>query len=176
MKTERFEPVHIVGGGLAGSEAAWQIATRGVPVLLHEMRPRRTTAAHKSAALAELVCSNSFRSDDKEHNAVGLLHEEMRRLGSLIMRTADVNQVPAGGALAVDREGFAAAVTAALAAPPLIGIRPEEVAGLPPADWHSVIVATGPLTSPALADAIAQRTGKDALAFFDAIAPIVHRD
>src|SRR2546425_3476585 len=176
MKTERFEPVHIVGGGLAGSEAAWQIATRGVPVLLHEMRPRRTTAAHKSAALAELVCSNSFRSDDKEHNAVGLLHEEMRRLGSLIMRAADANQVPAGGALAVDREEFAAAVTTALAAHPLIHVRREEIAGLPPAEWDSVIVATGPLTSPALAEAIAKLTGEDALAFFDAIAPIVHRD
>ena len=169
-------PIHIIGGGLAGSEAAWQIAGRGVPVVLHEMRPQRTTAAHKTAALAELVCSNSFRSDDREHNAVGLLHEEMRRLGSLIMRAADAHQVPAGGALAVDREGFAAAVTAALAAHPLIDIRREEVAGLPPADWDNVIVATGPLTSPALAAAIAQRTGEDALAFFDAIAPIVHRD
>src|SRR5215203_5216369 len=108
-----LKPIHVIGGGLAGSEAAWQIASRNVPVVLHEMRPLRTTAAHKTAALAELVCSNSFRSDDREHNAVGLLHEEMRRLGSLIMRTADLNQVPAGGALAVDREGFAAAVTAA---------------------------------------------------------------
>jgi methylenetetrahydrofolate--tRNA-(uracil-5-)-methyltransferase len=140
------------------------------------MRPVRTTAAHKTASLAELVCSNSFRSDDKEHNAIGLLHEEMRRLGSLIMRTADLNQVPAGGALAVDREGFAGAVTAALAAHPLIDIRRQEVAGLPSADWESVIIATGPLTSPALADAITKRTGEDALAFFDAIAPIVHRD
>src|SRR3954470_4799206 len=169
-------PVHVIGGGLAGCEAAWQTASRGVPVVLHEVRLIRTTAAHNTAALAELVCSNSFRSDDMEHNAVGLLHEEMRRLGSLIMRTADLHQVPAGGALAVDREGFAAAVTAALAAHPLIEIRREEVAGLPPADWDNVIVATGPLTSPALAEAIAQRTGKDALAFFDAIAPIVHRD
>src|SRR3954468_12845718 len=129
--------IHIVGGGLAGSEAAWQIATRGVPVVLHEMRPVRTTAAHKTDALAELVCSNSFRSDDREHNAVGLLHEEMRRLGSLIMRTADLHQVPAGGALAVDREGFAAAVTAALAAHPLIDIHREEVATLPSANWES---------------------------------------
>src|SRR3981081_3493480 len=169
-------PIHIIGGGLAGCEAAWQIVGRGVPVVLHEMRPLRTTAAHKTASLAELVCSNSFRSDDKEHNAVGLLHEEMRRLGSLIIRTADLNQVPAGGALAVDREGFAGAVTAALAAHPLIDIRRHEVAGLPAADWESVIIATGPLTSPALADAIAKRTGEDALAFFDAIAPIVHRD
>jgi methylenetetrahydrofolate--tRNA-(uracil-5-)-methyltransferase len=173
---ERTQAVHVIGGGLAGSEAAWQIAASGVPVVLHEMRPARMTAAHKTAALAELVCSNSFRSDDKDLNAVGLLHEEMRRLGSLVMRTADANQVPAGSALAVDRDGFAAAVTAALAAQPLIEIRREEVAGLPPADWDSVIVATGPLTSPALAETIAKVTGEDALAFFDAIAPIVHRD
>jgi methylenetetrahydrofolate--tRNA-(uracil-5-)-methyltransferase len=176
MTDAHFQAVHIIGGGLAGSEAAWQIAARGVGVVLHEMRPQRTTAAHKTAALAELVCSNSFRSDDREHNAVGLLHEEMRRLGSLIMRVADANQVPAGGALAVDREGFAAAVTEALAAHPLIEVVREEIAGLPPKDWDSVIVATGPLTSPALAAAIAARTGEDALAFFDAIAPIVHRD
>jgi methylenetetrahydrofolate--tRNA-(uracil-5-)-methyltransferase len=176
MSVEHLQPVHIVGGGLAGSEAAWQVATQGVPVVLHEMRPVRTTAAHKTAALAELVCSNSFRSDDKEHNAVGLLHEEMRRLGSLIMRTADLNQVPAGGALAVDRDGFASAVTAALSAHPLIDIHREEVMTLQPADWESMIIATGPLTSPALADAISRRTGEDALAFFDAIAPIVHRD
>src|SRR5882672_11208526 len=117
-RDENQHVLHVVGGGLAGSEAAWQAATRGVAVVLHEMRPLRTTAAHKGEALAELVCSNSFRSDDKEHNAVGLLHEEMRRLGSLIMRTADANQVPAGGALAVDRDGFAAAVTAVLASHP----------------------------------------------------------
>ncbi len=169
-------PVHIIGGGLAGSEAAWQLASRGVAVVLHEMRPVSATAAHKTAALAELVCSNSFRSDDVEHNAVGLLHEEMRRLGSLIMRAADANQVPAGGALAVDREGFAAAVTEALSAHPLIHIRREEVAALPPPEWDSVIVATGPLTSAALAQAIARLTDEAALAFFDAIAPIVHRD
>src|SRR6266849_2823275 len=173
MTTSRMQPVHIVGGGLAGSEAAWQLALRGVPVVLHEMRPVRATAVHKTAALAELVCSNSFRSDDSEHNAVGLLHEEMRRLGSLIMRAADANQVPAGGALAVDREGFANAATAALAAQALIEIRREEIAGLPPADWDDVIIATGPLTPPALADAIAALTGRQALAFFDAIAPIV---
>src|SRR5229473_7126998 len=136
MTEHRLHPVHVIGGGLAGSEAAWQIAARGVPVVLHEMRPLRATAAHKTADLAELVCSNSFRSDDKAHNAVGLLHEEMRRLGSLIMRTADANQVPAGGALAVDREGFAAAVTAALSAHPLIDIRREEIAA-PPEDWDS---------------------------------------
>jgi methylenetetrahydrofolate--tRNA-(uracil-5-)-methyltransferase len=172
--TSTMRPVHIIGGGLAGSEAAWQIATRGVPVALHEMRPVRTTAVHKTDSLAELVCSNSFRSDDKEHNAVGLLHEEMRRLGSLVMRAADANQVPAGGALAVDRDGFAAAITEALAAHPLVELRREEVAGLPPSDWDNVIVATGPLTSPALAEAIRASTGADALAFFDAIAPIVH--
>jgi methylenetetrahydrofolate--tRNA-(uracil-5-)-methyltransferase len=174
--SERLRAVHVIGGGLAGSEAAWQIAASGVPVVLHEMRPQRMTAAHKTAALAELVCSNSFRSDDKDLNAVGLLHEEMRRLGSLIMRTADANQVPAGSALAVDRDGFAAAVTAALAQDPRVEIRREEIAGLPPADWDNVIIATGPLTSPALADAVAKLTGEDALAFFDAIAPIVHRD
>ncbi len=169
-------PVHVIGGGLAGCEAAWQLAVRGIAVVLHEMRPLRTTAAHKTDALAELVCSNSFRSDDCEHNAVGLLHAEMRRLGALIMRAADANQVPAGGALAVDRDGFAAAVTAALSAHPLVQIRREEVAGLPSTQWDSVIVATGPLTSPALAQSIAELTGEDALAFFDAIAPIVHRD
>src|SRR6478609_1224351 len=171
-----MHPVHTIGGGLAGSEAAWQLAEAGVPVVLHEMRPSVMTAAHKTGGYAELVCSNSFRSDDKEHNAVGLLHEEMRRLGSLVMRAADQHQVPAGGALAVDREGFAAAVGAALEAHPLIDICREEIAGLPPTDWDSVIVATGPLTSPALASAIAGLTCKDALAFFDAIAPIVHRD
>src|SRR5437870_3154484 len=154
MTEHRLRAVHVIGGGLAGSEAAWQIAARGVPVLLHEMRPTQTTAAHKTGALAELVCSNSFRSDDKEHNAVGLLHAEMRRLGSLIMHAADANQVPAGGALAVDRESFAAAVTTALAGHPLVSIRREEIAGLPPAEWDSVIIATGPLTSPALAQAI----------------------
>src|SRR5262245_16126331 len=174
--SERVRAVHVIGGGLAGSEAAWQIAASGVPVVLHEMRPKRMTAAHKTAALAELVCSNSFRSDDKDLNAVGLLHEEMRRLGSLIMRAADGNQVPAGSALAVDRDGFSAAITAAIDAHPLIEVRREEIAGLPPDTWDSVIVATGPLTSPALAQAIGTLTGEDALALFDAIAPIVHRD
>src|SRR5262245_46456777 len=171
-----LNPIHIIGGGLAGCEAAWQIATRGVRVILHEMRPLRATAAHKTESLAELVCSNSFRSDDHEHNAVGLLHEEMRRLNSLIMRAADANQVPAGGALAVDRDGFSAAITEAIGANPLIEVRREEIAGLPPDEWDSVIVATGPLTSQALAGAIGTLTGEDALAFFDAIAPIVHRD
>ena len=169
------EPIHVIGGGLAGSEAAFQIASRRVSVVLHEMRPARKTPAHQTDKLAELVCSNSFRSDDAEHNAVGLLHHELRRLGSLIMRAADTNQVPAGGALAVDREGFAAAITNALERNPLIEIRREEIAA-PPAEWDQVIVATGPLTSPALAEQIRRLTGAEALAFFDAIAPIVHRD
>src|SRR5262249_12541275 len=149
-QAEKQAAVHVVGGGLAGSEAAWQVAATGVAVVLHEMRPQRGTAAHKTAGLAELVCSNSFRSDDRESNAVGLLHEEMRRLGSLIMRAADDNQVPAGGALAVDRDGFSEAVSGALSAHPLIEIRREELA-MPPEEWSSVIIATGPLTSPALA-------------------------
>ena len=170
------KPIHVIGGGLAGSEAAWQIASRGVPVVLHEMRPVQMTAAHKTDGLAELVCSNSFRSDAAETNAVGLLHEEMRRLGSLVMRAADANQVPAGGALAVDRVEFSATITAALENHPLVTIDRGEIAGLPPQDWDSVIVATGPLTSPALADAIRGLSGEDSLAFFDAIAPIVHRE
>jgi methylenetetrahydrofolate--tRNA-(uracil-5-)-methyltransferase len=170
------QPVHIVGGGLAGSEAAWQIAQAGVPVVLHEMRPVRGTDAHKTDGLAELVCSNSFRSDDHSANAVGQLHWEMRQLGSLIMAKGDAHQVPAGGALAVDRDGFSAAVTSALEAHPLVTIERAEVAGLPPAEWRSVIIATGPLTSPALATAIQTLTGEKELAFFDAIAPIVHRD
>jgi len=170
------EPLHIVGGGLAGSEAAWQAASAGVPVILHEMRPVRMTEAHKSESLAELVCSNSFRSDDAQSNAVGVLHAEMRLAGSLIMRSADANQVPAGGALAVDRDGFAAAVSAAIAAHPLITIRREEVEGLPPDVWQQAIIATGPLTGASLAQSIAERTGAEALAFFDAIAPIVHFD
>ncbi|HXZ45502.1 MAG TPA: methylenetetrahydrofolate--tRNA-(uracil(54)-C(5))-methyltransferase (FADH(2)-oxidizing) TrmFO [Pseudolabrys sp.] len=174
MVTE-LQAVHVVGGGLAGSEAAWQLAQAGVPAVLHEMRPLKGTAAHKTDGYAELVCSNSFRSDDSEHNAVGLLHEEMRRLDSLIMRAGDANQVPAGGALAVDRDGFSAAVSAALAAHPLITLERGEVT-LPDNSWDSVIIATGPLTSPALASAIAALTGEQQLAFFDAIAPIVHRD
>jgi methylenetetrahydrofolate--tRNA-(uracil-5-)-methyltransferase len=169
-------PIHVVGGGLAGSEAAWQIAQAGVPVVLHEMRPVRMTEAHKTRGLAELVCSNSFRSDDANLNAVGLLHQEMRRLGSLIMGSGDRHQVPAGGALAVDRDGFSNAVTAALESHPLITIDRGEVAGLPPETWDSTIVATGPLTSPALAQAILDLTGETSLAFFDAIAPIVHRE
>ncbi len=169
-------PVHVVGGGLAGCDAAWQLARAGVPVVLHEMRPARGTEAHVSGRLAELVCSNSFRSDDAGHNAVGLLHEEMRRCGSLVMACADAHKVPAGGALAVDREGFAQTVEAALAAEPKVDIRRQEVPGLPAADWGLAIVATGPLTSPALAAAIGEATGEESLAFFDAIAPIVYRD
>jgi methylenetetrahydrofolate--tRNA-(uracil-5-)-methyltransferase len=170
------DSVHIIGAGLAGSEAAWQVANAGIPVILHEMRPHRMTDAHRTDGLAELVCSNSFRSDDALNNAVGLLHAEMRRLGSLIMRCADANQVPAGGALAVDRDGFSDAVTKALHDHPLITLSRAEVDGLPPAEWHNVIVATGPLTSEPLAQAIRELTDENALAFFDAIAPIVHKD
>ena len=171
-----MEPIHIIGGGLAGSEAAWQAAQAGIPVVLHEMRPVRGTPAHQTAGLAELVCSNSFRSDDAEHNAVGLLHAEMRACGSLILACADAHQTPAGGALAVDRDAFSAEVTRRLERHPLISIAREEVAGLPPADWSSVIVATGPLTSAALGEAIGTLTGEASLSFFDAIAPIVHAD
>lgn len=171
-----ISPVHVIGGGLAGSEASWQIAQAGVPVVLHEMRPVRGTDAHQTEALAELVCSNSFRADDWTGNAVGLLHAEMRAMGSIIMACGDAHQVPAGGALAVDRDGFSAAVTARLEAHPLITIAREEIAGLPPESWDNVIVATGPLTSPALAQAIQGLTGEDQLSFFDAIAPIVSLD
>jgi methylenetetrahydrofolate--tRNA-(uracil-5-)-methyltransferase len=170
------ESVHVIGAGLAGSEAAWQVARSGIPVVLHEMRPGRMTEAHRTDGLAELVCSNSFRSDDAANNAVGLLHAEMRRLGSLIMRAADANQVPAGGALAVDRDGFSAAVSKALNGHALIEVRRDEIEGLPPDHWRNVIVATGPLTSAPLAEAIRDLTDESALAFFDAIAPIVHRD
>ena len=171
-----YSPVHIIGGGLAGSEAAWQIAEAGIPVIIHEMRPVRGTDAHKTYGLAELVCSNSFRSDDAETNAVGVLHAEMRLANSLIMACADANQVPAGGALAVDRDGFSDAVTAKLEAHPLITIQREVVEGLPPEDWGNTIIATGPLTAAELAEAIAQETEADSLAFFDAIAPIIHFD
>jgi methylenetetrahydrofolate--tRNA-(uracil-5-)-methyltransferase len=171
-----MDTIHIIGGGLAGSEAAWQAAKAGVRVVLHEMRPVRGTDAHQTDGLAELVCSNSFRSDDAENNAVGLLHEEMRRAGSLILSAADAHRLPAGGALAVDRHGFSAAVTKALEDHPQIEIRREEVAGLPPEDWTNVIVATGPLTAPGLADSIRTLTNDDGLAFFDAIAPVVHKE
>ena len=171
-----LKPIHVIGGGMAGSEAAWQIASAGVPVILHEMRGTRGTDAHQTDKLAELVCSNSFRSDDHTSNAVGVLHEEMRRANGLIISTAKVHQVPAGSALAVDREGFAEAVTAKLEAHPLVTIVREEIAGIPPEEWDSVIVATGPLTSLALAEAIRAHTGETDLAFFDAIAPIVYFD
>ena len=169
-------PVHVVGGGLAGSEAAWQLASAGVPVVLHEMRPERGTEAHQTGDLAELVCSNSFRADDDELNAVGLLHWEMRRLSSLVMASADAARLPAGGALAVDREGFARHITETLDRHPLIDICREEVEGLPPPDWGRTIIATGPLTAPGLAEDIRRLTGEEGLAFFDAIAPIVYRD
>jgi methylenetetrahydrofolate--tRNA-(uracil-5-)-methyltransferase len=171
-----MKAIHVIGGGLAGCEAAWQIACAEVPVILHEMRPERGTEAHRTDRLAELVCSNSFRSDDAENNAVGVIHREMRAMGSLIMRAADAHQVPAGGALAVDRDGFSAAVQAAIENEPNIAIARGEIAAIPPDDWDSVIIATGPLTSPALGAAIAALTGEKELAFFDAIAPIVHRD
>lgn len=170
------DPIHIIGAGMAGSEAAWQIARRGYPVVLHEMRPTRQTDAHQTDGFAELVCSNSFRSDDWEYNAVGLLHEEMRRLDSLIMQCAHRHKVPAGGALAVDRDAFSAEVTHALHTHPMITVVRNEVAGWPPADWRQVIIATGPLTAPGLADAIRAHSGLDALAFFDAIAPIIHKE
>ncbi|MEY2882544.1 MAG: hypothetical protein RL490_268, partial [Pseudomonadota bacterium] len=169
-------PIHIIGGGLAGSEAAWQAARAGVPVVLHEMRGVHGTDAHHTDKFAELVCSNSFRSDDPDNNAVGLIHQEMRALGSLIMQAADASRVPAGSALAVDRDDFAGRVSAALEAEPLITIRRERIDGIPPADWANVIIATGPLTATPLAEAIQALTGEGQLAFFDAIAPVVHRD
>ena len=166
--------VHIIGGGLAGSEAAWQLADAGLRVRLSEMRGGGDmTPAHETDRLAEMVCSNSFRSDDAEHNAVGLLHQEMRALGSLIMRSADKHRVPAGSALAVDRLEFAAEVTRAVETHPNITIVRERVDALPD---HPTIIATGPLTGSRLAESIAAETGQDALAFFDAIAPIIHRD
>ncbi len=168
------EPLHIIGGGMAGSEAAWQAATAGVPVIIHEMRPHVGTFAHRTGSLAEMVCSNSFRSDDDEQNAVGLLHWEMRAAGGIIMATADKHRLPAGGALAVDRDPFAETVTATLKSHPLISVSYEEVTSLPSSgQW---IIATGPLTSGAFAAAIKAETGADQLAFFDAIAPIVHAD
>ncbi|WP_242913346.1 methylenetetrahydrofolate--tRNA-(uracil(54)-C(5))-methyltransferase (FADH(2)-oxidizing) TrmFO [Brevundimonas pishanensis] len=184
--TSPIRPVHVIGGGMAGSEAAWQIANAGVPVILHEMRRDEAgadgevvkvrTDAHQTAGFAELVCSNSFRSDDWEYNAVGLLHQEMRELNSIIMACGHEHQVPAGGALAVDRDGFSDAVTKRLMEHPLITIERGEVAGIPPEDWDNVIVATGPLTSEALADAVLKLGGEEGLSFFDAIAPIVHAD
>ncbi len=161
---------------MAGSEAAWQIAQAGIPVVLHEMRPTVKTFAHQTEGLAELVCSNSFRSDDDESNAVGLLHWEMRQANSIIMEMADVHKLPAGGALAVDREPFSAAVTERLVSHPLVTVERGEVTGLPPADWKQVIIATGPLTSQSMAESILAQTDQDALAFFDAIAPIVYAE
>jgi methylenetetrahydrofolate--tRNA-(uracil-5-)-methyltransferase len=168
------EPLHIIGGGLAGSEAAWQAAQAGMDVILHEMRPTVGTFAHRTGDLAEMVCSNSFRSDDDERNAVGLLHWEMRAAGGLIMEMAQAHRLPAGGALAVDRDAFSAAVTARLRAHPRIRVEPGEVGALP--ETGQWIVATGPLTSSRLADSIRAVTGEGQLAFFDAIAPIVHAD
>ncbi len=176
MNDPTLSPVHVVGGGLAGCEAAWQLARRGVPVVLHEMRPLRATPAHVTAGLAELVCSNSFRSDDADYNAVGVLHAEMRRCDSLILAMGDAHRVPAGGALAVDREAFSRGVQEALAGHPFVEVVREEIAGLPNPAWDSVIVATGPLTSAPLAEAVRSLTGEDSLAFFDAIAPIVHKE
>ena len=175
MSDAHHKPVHVIGGGLAGSEAAFQIASRNVPVVLHEMRPVRMTDAHHTENLAELVCSNSFRSDDATSNAVGVLHQEMREVNSLIMCAADLHKVPAGGALAVDRDGFAEHVGKLLASNPLVTIAREEVNEIP-AEWDNVIIATGPLTSPPLAELIRTLGGEEDLAFFDAIAPIVHFD
>ena len=169
-------PIHIVGGGLAGSEAAWACARAGVPVVLHEMRGVHGTEAHHTDKLAELVCSNSFRSDDPDNNAVGLIHQELRTMHSLIMTAADASRVPAGSALAVDRDDFAGRITAAIDAEPMITVVREMVAGIPPADWDNVIIATGPLTAAPLAQAIQRLTGEDQLAFFDAIAPVIHAD
>ena len=171
-----LKPIHVIGGGMAGCEAAWAAANADVPVILHEMRPHVQTDVHKTADLAELVCSNSFRSDDKDNNAVGLLHAEMRLAGSLMMAVAENHKVPAGGALAVDREGFSAEMTKRITAHRLISIERGEIDGLPPEDWDNVIIATGPLTSENLAKAIRAKTGDEGLAFFDAIAPIVHRE
>ena len=171
-----MSPIHIIGGGLAGSDAAWACARAGIPVILHEMRGVHATEAHHTDKFAELVCSNSLRSDDADNNAVGLLHAEMRAMGSLVMHAADAARVPAGSALAVDRDDFAGRVTAAIDAEPLIEIRREMIDRLPPADWGNVIIATGPLTATPLAEAIRGVTGEDALAFFDAIAPVIHHD
>ncbi len=168
--------IHIIGGGLAGSEAAWQAAERGISVVLYEMRPERSTEAHNTATLAELVCSNSFRSDDADYNAVGLLHEEMRQCGSLIIQSADANRVPAGAALAVDRDGFSEAVQAEIEAHPLITVERREMTSLTELENNQAIIATGPLTSPALTAGITKLTGEEGLAFFDAMAPIVHKD
>lgn len=176
MTKNSTKTLHIIGAGMAGSEAAWQAANMGINVVIHEMRPTRMTDAHKTDGCAELVCSNSFRSDDVEYNAVGLLHEEMRRADSIIMSAGDNNKVPAGGALAVDRDTFSQEVTKRLNEHPNITFDRSEVAGLPPEDWEHVIIATGPLTSPALTDAIRGLTNEEHLAFFDAIAPVIYKE
>ncbi len=168
--------LHVIGGGLAGSEAAWQAAQRGVRVVIHEMKPGKFSPAHKSKNLAELVCSNSLRSDDAMHNAVGLMHQEMRLAGSLIMACADATKVPAGGALAVDRDAFSELVTQKIEQHPLIEIVSEEIDALPPSDLGEVIIASGPLTSEKLAQDILQKIGGQSLSFFDAIAPVVFKD
>lgn len=170
------DPIHIIGGGMAGSEAAWQVASAGIPVVLHEMRPTVGTFAHQTDSLAELVCSNSFRSDDHEANAVGLLHWEMRAANSIIMEMAQRHKLPAGGALAVDRDPFAADVTDRLLNHPLVTLERGEVKEVPSDEWGQTIIATGPLTSASLAQSILGETGEGALAFFDAIAPIVYAD
>ena len=171
-----ISPIHIIGGGMAGTEAAWQLLNKGIPVILHEMRGVKSTNAHQTDGLAEMVCSNSFRSDDMENNAVGLLHEEMRRLGSLMMEAAQVTKVPAGSALAVDREHFSEYVQKKLLAHPLFSLERGEVSSIPPESWGDVIIATGPLTSDALAQAVLKITGVDELQFFDAIAPIIYKE
>ena len=170
------KPIHIIGGGMAGSEAAWQIINAGIPVILHEMRPKVETFAHQTQDLAEMVCSNSFRSDDDEANAVGLLHWEMRAANSIIMEMGDQHALPAGSALAVDREAFSSAVTKKLVKHPLLTMERNEVHGLPPKEWGNTIIATGPLTSKDMANDILANTDQKSLAFFDAIAPIVYAD
>jgi len=175
MKTD-YTPVNIVGGGLAGCEAAWQLSRFGVPAILHEMRPQESTNAHQTELLAELVCSNSFRSDDSSNNAVGLLHEEMRRSNSVVLKCADKNRVPAGSALAVDRSGFSEMIQECIEKEPSITVERHEITHIPLDKWDAVIVATGPLTSTPLAQSLHSMTGEENLAFFDAIAPIVHKD
>ena len=173
---EKAMQVHIIGAGLAGSEAAWQLVRRGIKVLIHEMKPVRFSPAHRNSNFAELVCSNSFRSDDMEHNAVGLLHQEMRLAGSLVMEAADACKVPAGGALAVDRDAFAAYITERLRGHPLVEVNNEELSALPPPEYGETIIATGPLTSDKLAAAILEQVDRQSLSFYDAIAPVVYKD
>ncbi|MDG1437940.1 MAG: methylenetetrahydrofolate--tRNA-(uracil(54)-C(5))-methyltransferase (FADH(2)-oxidizing) TrmFO [Emcibacteraceae bacterium] len=171
-----IKPIHVIGGGMAGTEAAWQLLQHDIPVILHEMRGVKTTDAHHTDGLAEMVCSNSFRSDDMENNAVGLLHEEMRRMGSIMMEAAEATKVPAGSALAVDRDDFSKYIQDKLLAHPLFTLERGEVDTIPPSAWGNVIIATGPLTSDALAKAVLEITGVDELQFFDAIAPIIYKE